>query len=78
MANVLNVAGSNSVYAQADTKPAGFFAGCWHGLILPITWVVSWFVPGVRVYETNNNGGWYEFGFVLGITGSIGGSGSAT
>ena len=78
MANVLKLAGPNSVYAQQGAKPAGFLAGFWHGLILPITWVVSWFVSGVRVYEANNNGGWYEFGFVLGIVGSVGGGGSTT
>ena len=78
MANVLNVAGPNSTYAQPAARPAGFFAGFWHGVILPVTWVLSWFLPGVRIYETNNNGGWYEFGFVLGISGSVGGSGSVT
>ena len=25
------------------------------------------FADGVRIYETNNNGRWYDFGFMLGI-----------
>jgi len=32
----------------------------------PITFVVSLFASGVSIYETNNNGRWYEFGFLLG------------
>jgi hypothetical protein len=67
MANVLSVAGSNSKYKLPGAKPAGFLGGFWHGLIVPITFLVSLFVDGVSIYETNNNGRWYEFGFVLGI-----------
>ncbi len=77
MANMLAVAGPNSKYSLGG-EPAGFIAGLWHGLILPITFVVGWFNPGVRVYEANNNGIGYEFGFIMGITGSVGGTGSAT
>jgi hypothetical protein len=39
---------------------------------------VSLFDAGVRIYESNNNGRWYEFGFVLGISVSFGGSSSQT
>lgn len=67
MANALSVAGSNSKYKQPDSRPAGFLGGLWHGLIAPITFVVSLFVSGVSIYETNNNGRWYEFGFLIGI-----------
>jgi hypothetical protein len=45
---------------------AGFFIGIWHGLISPITFIVSIFNRQVRLYEVHNNGGWYNFGFVLG------------
>ena len=57
---------------QAEDTPnrngvvAGFFTGFWHGLISPITFVVSIFDRQVRLYEVHNNGGWYNFGFVLG------------
>ncbi len=73
MSNILAVAGPNSKYHQAEAQPAGFWAGLWHGLIVPITFIVSLFDPGVRVYETNNNGRWYEFGFVLGVSATFGG-----
>ena len=67
MANILAVAGANSKYKEPEARPAGFWAGLWHGLILPITFLVSLFVDGVSIYETSNNGRWYEFGFVLGV-----------
>ena len=76
MANILAVAGSNSRYAQAGAQPAGFWAGLWHGLIVPITFFVGLFHSGVRIYEVNNNGGWYDFGFIIGVAGSFGGGGS--
>lgn len=76
MANILAVAGPHSKYQQAESKPAGFWAGFWHGLIAPITFLVSLFDAGVRIYETNNNGRWYEFGFVLGASVSFAGSSS--
>jgi hypothetical protein len=72
MANVLSVAGSNSKYKQPGARPAGFLGGFWHGSIAGITFIVSLFVVGVSIYETHNNGRWYEFGFILGIGASSG------
>ena len=77
MANALAVAGPNSKYQQLGAIPAGFLAGLWHGLILPITFIISLFNPNVRIYEKNNSGRWYDFGFLLGVSSSMGGSGSA-
>lgn len=76
MANVLCVAGSNSKYKEPHAEPAGFWGGLWHGLIAPITFLISLFTHGVSIYETNNNGRWYEFGFMLGI-GAYAGGGEA-
>jgi hypothetical protein len=78
MANILAVAGPNSKYQLPEAKPAGFWAGLWHGLIAPITFIVSLFTPKVRIYETNNKGRLYDFGFIIGISGSFGGGGSST
>jgi hypothetical protein len=47
-------------------KPAGFWLGLWHGLISPVTFIISLFTRNVRLYEVHNNGNWYNFGFVLG------------
>jgi hypothetical protein len=52
--------------AAKDGKVAGFWFGLWHGLISPITFIVSIFSKTVRLYEVHNSGGWYNFGFVLG------------
>jgi|14BtaG_2_1085337.scaffolds.fasta_scaffold00764_18 hypothetical protein len=59
--------------ACADSVYAGFWLGLWHGIIAPFSWFFSLFMSDVNVYEVCNNGGWYDFGFVLGagILGSL-------
>ena len=76
MANALALAGPNSRFQQPDARPAGFWAGFWHGLISPLTFLISLFVPGVRIYETHNRGRLYDFGFLIGASAAFGGSGS--
>ena len=49
-----------------DTGP-GFWLGWWHGVIAPWTFLASFFWEDVGVYATQNNGGWYDFGFLLGV-----------
>jgi len=58
----------------ANGDVAGFWLGLWHGLIAPITFVISLFTDTVNVYEVHNNGNWYDFGFVLGASMAFGGS----
>ena len=60
-----------------DTNPAGFWAGLWHGMIVVITFIISLFSKTVEIYERANNGGWYDFGFILGILLIWGGSSGA-
>ena len=48
-------------------RAPGFLLGLWHGFIFPVAWVVSLFVPKVAIYAVPNNGGWYDFGYFLGI-----------
>ena len=78
MANILAVAGPNSKYKLPGAEPAGFWAGFWHGIISPITFIVSLFNPDVRIYEVNNRGRLYDFGFIIGISGACGGGSSAS
>jgi hypothetical protein len=73
--NILAVAGPGSKYQVAGADPAGFWAGLWHGLICPLTFVVSLFTLNVRIYETHNRGRLYDFGFLLGASSALGGSG---
>jgi hypothetical protein len=76
MSNVLAVAGPGSRFQVPGGRAAGFWAGLWHGLISPITFLVSLFSPRVRIYETNNRGRWYDFGFIIGVSGAFGGGGT--
>lgn len=73
--NVLAVAGPGSKYQVPGAQPAGFLAGLWHGLICPFTFFVSLFTPNVRIYEAHNGGRLYDFGFLLGASSALGGSG---
>ncbi|MFC1588834.1 hypothetical protein ACFL3P_01020 [Pseudomonadota bacterium] len=47
--------------------PAGFWYGLWHGVISFISLIIHLFNDSVAVYELNNTGGWYDFGFLLGV-----------
>ena len=47
-------------------EPYGFFGGLWHGIIAPISFILSLFFDDIAMYAVNNTGGWYDFGFVLG------------
>ena len=48
-------------------SPAGFWYGLWHGVISVITLIIYVFNNDVFVYELNNTGGLYDFGFLLGV-----------
>ena len=54
---------SSAVAPQAP----GFLLGLWHGFIFPVAWVLSLFMPDVSVYAVPNNGGWYDFGYFIGV-----------
>jgi len=76
MPNFLAVAGPQSRWKESGAKSAGFWAGFWHGLISPLTFLVSLITPAVRIYETNNRGRFYEFGFMIGVSAAFGGGSS--
>jgi hypothetical protein len=61
-----------------DGDVAGFWLGLWHGIIAPVTFVISLFTNNVNLYEVHNNGNWYDFGFVLGAGILFGGGGLGT
>jgi hypothetical protein len=50
-------------------NPVGFWYGMWHGFISPISFLISLFDDSVSIYSVYNNGGWYDFGFILGMGG---------
>ena len=65
-------AGTNT---SETSSGAGFWLGLWHGIIIPVTFVISLFNDNVSIYEVDNNGNWYDFGFMLGIAGPFSGIG---
>ena len=68
-------AGANNVAHVDAPHVAGFWLGLWHGLICPITFLISLFTDRVSIYDVHNNGNWYDFGFVLGLVVSFGAPG---
>jgi len=61
--------------AQVNTpNAAGFWLGLWQGAISPITFLVSLFNDSVNIYEVHNNGNWYNFGFMIGVSAAFGGA----
>jgi hypothetical protein len=63
---------------NARGQVAGFWLGLWHGIISPITFIVSLFSQNVGIYEVHNNGDWYNFGFMVGVTIIFGGGGGGS
>jgi hypothetical protein len=59
-------AATQATDAVAPSAP-GFLLGLWHGFIFPVAWLVSLFTDKVAIYAVPNNGGWYDFGYFLGI-----------
>ena len=64
---VLAACAAHQTSAAVQPQAPGFLLGVWHGFIFPIAWIVSLFVPDVAVYAVPNNGGWYDFGYFIGI-----------
>lgn len=56
-----------------DGDVPGFWFGLWHGFIASITFFISLFPNDLRIYAYPNAGLWYDFGFMLGISGFSGG-----
>jgi hypothetical protein len=59
-------AATQDAAAVAPGAP-GFWLGLWHGFIFPVAWIVSLFTDSIAVYAVPNNGGWYDFGYFLGV-----------
>ncbi len=57
---------ANPVGGGGDS--AGFWLGLWQGFIAPIAFLVSLVNHEVGIYEVNNSGAWYDFGYVVGLS----------
>jgi hypothetical protein len=60
---------------QNVSNPPGFFKGLFHGFILLFSFIASLFTD-YEIYAFPNSGGWYNFGFVLGVMMFFGGGGA--
>jgi hypothetical protein len=76
LAALMLVACATQPLAPRVSSP-GFFLGLWHGFSAWFALVIHLFNPEVRVYAYPNAGGWYDFGFLLGLTIGAGGGGAA-
>jgi hypothetical protein len=56
----------------------GFWYGLWHGAIVVISFICSLFCDDVAIYAIHNSGGWYNFGFILGISLTVGSGSKAS
>jgi len=63
-------------YVETENAP-GFFMGILHGFISWIALIAHIFNPDIRVYAYPNSGGWYDLGFLLGLS-FIGGGAAAS
>jgi hypothetical protein len=64
---------ATQISVEASSKPPGFWLGLWHGFIAPVSFIISLFPNELRIYAFPNTGLWYDFGFMLGISGFSGG-----
>jgi hypothetical protein len=67
LATLLTACAATQQAGAVAPQAPGFLLGLWHGFIFPVAWVVSLFADSVAVYAVPNNGGWYDFGYFLGI-----------
>lgn len=60
---------------EPNPNPPGFWHGLLHGFILLFSFIASLFTDHT-IYAFPNTGGWYNFGFLLGVMSFFGGSGA--
>jgi hypothetical protein len=65
----VNAPGANPLVNKADAnkRVAGIWMGVWHGIISPITLLISFSNPNVQMYEVRNDGSQYNLGFLVGV-----------
>lgn len=50
-----------------NVDAVGFWHGVWHGMIAQFSFLGSLFSDEIAIYAINNNGAWYNFGYVGGL-----------
>ena len=52
-----------------ETPEYGFWWGLWNGLTVGFSFIGQLFNDTIAIYAVDNNGGWYDFGYWLGLGG---------
>lgn len=52
---------------QSTEHTYGFWGGTWHGMIMVFSFIGSLFSDNIAIYAVNNNGAWYDFGYIGGF-----------
>jgi hypothetical protein len=65
----INAPGPNPFVNTPDGRGrvAGILLGLWHGIISPVTMVLSFVNKDVQMYEVHNDGSQYNLGYLLGV-----------
>ena len=65
----LNAPGANPLENKPNSvgQVASALMGVWHGLISPVTLLVSFVNRDVQMYEVHNDGSPYNLGFLIGM-----------
>lgn len=58
---------SSITFLDPTEHTYGFWGGVWHGMIMAPAFIGSLFDRDIAIYAVNNDGVWYNFGFVGGF-----------
>lgn len=75
LAITMLVAGCATQSVTNIQDPPGFLKGLLHGFIILFSFIISLFTD-YEIYAFPNAGGWYNFGFLLGVMIFFGGGGA--
>lgn len=65
---LLSACAAQGAATASGPQVPGFWQGLWHGVISPVTFVISLFNDQVGVYAAPNTGNWYDAGFMVGVS----------
>ena len=75
LAIIILLAGCATQSVTNLQDPPGFWHGLLHGFIILFSFIISLFTD-YEIYAFPNTGGWYNFGFLLGVMIFFGGGGA--
>jgi hypothetical protein len=70
---IVNHVGMPTRDIDLSGAPANFWLGLWQGLIICLSFIASWFDNNIVLYQVHNNGFWYNLGYIIALSVSVGG-----